>query len=65
MRFQKMGLTKAIWRKPRMQIAELVAASYGKGWWVALRIIDHEEAWIESRAIKSQRYVSMQASYLD
>jgi len=49
-----MGLTKPIWRKPRMQVAELVAASVAKGRRVALRILRDERKWIQSRAIRRQ-----------
>jgi len=55
MRFQRMGLYKPIWNKPRKEIALLVAASAEKGRRVAERIQRDERKWIQSRGIILQK----------
>lgn len=53
LRFQKLGLTKATWNLPRMEIAKNIAATSGQSRKTALRIIHNEREWIQTRTMSS------------
>ena len=55
MKFQRMGLFKPSWQKPRKKIALLIAASSEKDRRVAERIQQDECKWIKTRGIILQK----------
>ncbi|KAG0136156.1 hypothetical protein HOY82DRAFT_599720 [Tuber indicum] len=68
MRLQRLGLQKPFWKRPRKELAALVAATAEKGYRVAFRIIHLEWQWIQKNTIiphKQGRFSSIRSLLQD